>query len=122
MALHLASLIPYHAQRLPAARETLCPLLASGCSAYIGDYWAAYFIAGMFPDRVLATPHEGWSARSWCMRDMVLAQQEICLIKEGWLEEFPSKITQFGRILTKVSLPQQYGRFTLCRYTQTPSS
>jgi hypothetical protein len=49
-------------------------------------------IAGMFPDRILATPHEGWSVRSWRMRDIVLAQREICLIKEGWLEEFPNEI------------------------------
>jgi hypothetical protein len=120
VALHLASLIPY-AQGLPSVRETLRPLLTSGCSAFIGDYWTAYLIAGMFPDRVLATPHEG-AVRSWRMRDMVLAQREICLIKEGWLEEFPTEIKQFGRVLTKVSLPQQYGRFTLCRYTQEPSS
>ena len=120
VALHLTSLIPY-AQGRPSARETLRPLLTSGCSAFIGDYWTAYLIAGMFPDRVLATPHEG-AVRSWRMRDMVLAQREICLIKEGWLEEFPTEIKQFGRVLTKVSLPQQYGRFTLCRYTQEPSS
>jgi hypothetical protein len=75
----------------------------------------------MFPDHVLATPHEG-SSRSWRMRDMVLAHRDICLIKEGWLEEFPTEIKQFGRVLTKVGLPQQYGRFTLCRYTQERSS
>jgi hypothetical protein len=121
VALHLTSLVPY-AQGLPSARETLRPLLTSGCSAYIGDYWTAYLIAGMFPDRVLATPHEGWSVRSWRMRDMVLAQRDICLIQEGWLEEFPNEIKQFGHVLTKVGLPQQYGRFTLCRYTQVPSS
>jgi len=62
VGLHLASLIPY-AQGLPMTRETLRPLLTSGCSAYIGDYWSAYLIAGMFPDRVLATPHGGWGGR-----------------------------------------------------------
>jgi hypothetical protein len=122
VALHLASLIPY-AQGFPSARETLRPLLTSGCSAYIGDYWTSYLIAGMFPDRVLATPREGLlSTRSARMREMVLAQRDICLIKDGWLEEFPSEIRQFNRVLTKVGLPQQYGRFTLCRYTQVPSS
>jgi len=53
---------------------------------------------------------------------MVLKQQDICLIKEGWLEEFPNEINQFGRVLKKVGLPQQYGRFTLYRYTQVSSS
>jgi hypothetical protein len=118
VALHLASLLPY-AYGLPPVRETLRPLLTSGCSAYIGDYWTSYLIAGMFPDRVVATPHEG-SIRSWRMRDMVLAQREICLIKDGWLDGFPTEIKQFGRVLTKVSLPQRYGRFTLCRYFQEP--
>jgi hypothetical protein len=37
VALHLTSLIPY-AQGLPPVRETLRPLLTSGCPAYIGDY------------------------------------------------------------------------------------
>jgi hypothetical protein len=119
VALHLASLIPY-AQGLPSARETLRPLLTSGCSAYIGDYWTTYLIAGMFPNRVVATPREGlWGTRSRRMRDMVLAQRDICLIKEGWLEEDPDKITQFGHVLTKIGLAQQYGRFTLCRYINT---
>jgi hypothetical protein len=82
VALHLASLIPY-AQGFPSARETLRPLLTSGCSAYIGDYWTSYLIAGMFPDRVLATPREGLlSTRSARMRDMVLAQRDICLITQ----------------------------------------
>jgi hypothetical protein len=121
VALHLAPLTPY-AQGLPSARESLRPLLTSGCSAYIGDYWTAYLIAGLFPDRVLATPREGLlSTRSRRMRDMVLAQRDICLVQEGWLEEFPDDIRQFGHVLTKVGLPQQYGRFTLCRYMHTES-
>jgi hypothetical protein len=120
VALHLVSLIPY-AQGLPSVRETLRPLLTSGCSAYIGDYWTAYLIAGMFPDHVLATPHEG-AVRSWRMRDMVLAQRDICLIKEGWLEEFPNEMNQFGHLLTKMGVPERYGKFTVCRYTQLPSS
>jgi hypothetical protein len=119
VALHLTSLIPY-AQGRPSARETVRPLLTSGCSAYIGDYWTAYLIAGMFPHRVLATPREGLlSTRSRRMREMVLAQRDICLVKEGWLEEFPDEIRQFGHVLTKVGLPQQYGSFTLCRYMNT---
>jgi hypothetical protein len=121
VALHLASLIPY-AQGFPSARESLRPLLTSGCSAYIGDYWTSYLIAGMFPDRFLATPHEGWQVRSWRMRDMVLAQRDICLIKEGWLEEFPDEMKQFGHLLTKMGIPEQYGKFTVCRYIQLPSS
>jgi hypothetical protein len=122
VALHLASLIPY-AQGLPSARETLRPLLTSGCFAYVGDYWTTYLIAGVFPNCVLATPHDGLrSVRSWHMRDMVLAQRDICLIKEGWLEEFPNEIKQFGHVLTRVGSPEQYARFTLCRYTQVPSS
>jgi hypothetical protein len=123
VAFHLASLIPY-SQGLPSARESVRPLLTSGCSAYIGDYWTSYLIAGMFPDRVVATPHGGWrgAVRSWRMRDMVLQQQDICLIKDEWLEEFPSEISLFGRVLTRAGSPQRYGRFTVCRYTQVPSS
>jgi hypothetical protein len=59
-----------------------------------------YFIVGMFPDHVLATPHEG-SVRSWRMQDMVLAQRDICLIKEGWIEEFPTEIKQFDHVLKR---------------------
>jgi predicted membrane channel-forming protein YqfA (hemolysin III family) len=84
VALHLASLMPY-VHSSPSARDTLRPLLTSSCTAFIGDYWTTYLVAGMFPDRFLATPHEGSYVRSARMRDAVLAQKEICLIKkEGW--------------------------------------
>jgi hypothetical protein len=84
VALHLASLMPY-VHSSPSARDTLRPLLASSCTAFIGDYWTTYLVAGMFPDRFLATPHDDSSVRSTRMRDAVLAQKEICLIKkEGW--------------------------------------
>jgi hypothetical protein len=121
LVLHLTSLIPY-ARGLPSTRDTLTPLLTSGCSAFLGAHSTAFLVAGMFPGRFLGTPHERSYVRSSRVRDMVLAQQEICLIKEDWLEEFPNEIKQFGRVLKKTSSPQQYGRFTICRYVQAPPS
>ena len=117
VALHPSSLIP-HVHGFPSARDTVRPLLTSGCTAFIGDYWTAYLVAGMFPDRFLATPHEGSAVRSLRIRDAVLAQKEICLIKEGWLEEFPEEIIQFGVLLKKIGSPQRQGGFTVCRYTR----
>jgi hypothetical protein len=74
----------------------------------------------MFPNRALATPREGLlSTRSWRTQEMMLAQSELCLIKEGWLTEFRYEIWPFGHVLTKAGLPQQYGRFTLCCYMNT---
>jgi hypothetical protein len=52
------------------------------------------------------------------MRDRVIAQSEICLIKDGWLHDFPEELRQFGFKLKKSGLPQQYGRFTICRYAK----
>jgi hypothetical protein len=82
----------------------------------IGDYWTAYEICAVDPQRLHCTAHDRATVRSQRAVAKVLAAPQIYLVKEGWFETFPAEIQQFGRHLRQVGAAIKLDRYTLAPY------
>jgi hypothetical protein len=69
----------------------------------IGSYWFSYSVSAFCPDDIAATPHEGNFNRNKDEVDRTLARDTIYLVKNGWFEEYPDSIEQFGIRLHRIS-------------------
>jgi hypothetical protein len=85
--------------KLESRYEELTPIEELGQIGIIGNYWYSYGISFRNPDLIIATPHDANETKNAKYVDQVFKQPKIYLVKELWLEEFPEKITQFGRTL-----------------------
>lgn len=111
--IHYASV---HDGELKSRYKELAPIEDLGEIGIIGDYWYSYGISFRNPNLIIATPHEGNEAKNRKFIEKVFKQPKIYLVKELWLEEFPTEITQFGRKLQKVGSEISIANLTLCEY------
>lgn len=83
----------------------------------IADYWNAYLISCPNPDLIKATPHDTtWSVRNYAFVDEVFKQENIYVIRDGWLQNFPDTLIEFGRVLLKEGDEFRIGDCDVCRY------
>jgi len=66
---------------------------------------------------IKATPHE-WSGsvRNRAVAEEVFKQQDIYVIKDLWLDNFPDTMKQFGNTLIKDGEEFHLGESWICKY------
>jgi hypothetical protein len=87
-----------------------------GKVSFIGDYWTSYLICSVNPSLFDCTPHEKSAIRCSRCIPRVLAAPTIYLVKEQWLDSFPSHIDQFGVTLKKLGEERKIGGYTIAPY------
>lgn len=91
----------YYPEVKPSRMRVLSSLAYMGKIGIIGEYWNAYIAACPDPEDIRATPHDKDYVRNPELAAQTLMQPRIFLIKDGWLNEFPDTIVQFGVMLKK---------------------
>ena len=87
-----------------------------GKVSFIGDYWTSYLICSVNPSLFDCTPHEKSAIRCSRCIPRALAAPTIYLVKEQWLDSFPSHIDQFGVSLKKLGEERKIGGYTIAPY------
>jgi len=73
-----------------------------GNVALIGDYWSSYNISAANINTIIATPNE-LTCRNFNHAEKVMQQQNIYLIANNWLENFPDSIMVFDKMVYKTN-------------------
>lgn len=82
----------------------------------IAEYWNSYRTSCPNPDMIKATPHDKSDVRNHDLAEAVLAQDNIYIINDLWMNYFPDTLTQFGRVLVKEGEPFRIGDCDVCKY------
>ena len=82
----------------------------------VANYWNSYLIACTDPDHIVATPHQGDNPRNKKLIPEVFSQDSIIVIRDGWLEEFPEYLNQFGYRLKRAGEEQFIDGCYTCKY------
>jgi hypothetical protein len=83
----------------------------------ISEYWNSYIISCVNPSTLKATPHDStWAVRNYNIVDEVFKQENIYLIKDMWLANFPDTVREFGRTLVKEGDSTYVGECNICKY------
>lgn len=127
------------ANRQPTLQK-LAEMQTLGKAGFIGDYWTSYLICSANPALFDCTRYDRNGAKQprclpprqkqrkfghvRCRRcaDKVLQSDNIYLIKDKWLDNFPAEIQQFGQCLIQVGEPQTLASYTLARYQKRSKS
>lgn len=88
-----------------------------GDCGIIGDYWTSYNIASADPAHVVATSYNNYWERKPELGNAVMQKKNIYLVKDNWLNDFPTGIMQFGYMLKKTGSPFETHGLTFCKYT-----
>ena len=124
VSLLLAALIgsmslPSYVYSLSPAKSQLSKLIGFkqlGEAGIIGDYWNSYVICSVDPKKLSCTPHDQDMVRSARSAQKAIASDKIYLVKERWLDSFPSQIIQFGTRLMKQGPEIKIDQYTLALY------
>lgn len=99
--------------------ELLKEFKTLGNIGVIASYWSSYELSATAPDQIVATPYHGsGSVRRWDVAENVFKQDKIYIIRDGWLEEFPDSIEQFGHLLIKKGESFRMGNSFVCEYVE----
>jgi hypothetical protein len=82
----------------------------------IGNYWNSYINSVTNPDKIIATPDDRSSVRNRLMAYEVMKRDTIYIIRDGWMENFPDSLSQFGTALYKNGEEFRMGDCFVCRY------
>ena len=85
-------------------------------ATYIGDYWNVYLLGAFAPDGVQYVPHEDDYVRHRKFLHRAFLGEDIYLIANHWLEDFPESISQHGHILYRAGEPLQHKSYLYCKY------
>ena len=105
-----------------AIRTTVQELESLGKIGLIGDYWNSYVNSAVNPDLVIATPHDNAVYRNIKLAEAVFENDKIFLIRDMWLDTFPTRVRQFGRILIKDGAPFKLADSEMCKYKLSSDS
>lgn len=86
----------------------------------IADYWNSYITACANPSLIKATPHDAQEIRNKKMAIEVMEQENIYIIRDGWLEFFPDTLIQFNNTLVKSGDAFTLGNSNVCLYKKLP--
>ncbi|MBW4467310.1 MAG: hypothetical protein KME07_17935 [Pegethrix bostrychoides GSE-TBD4-15B] len=112
--------------------QHLEPVQSLGNAGLIGSYWTAYLSCAVNPAQLNCTPYDkkgrspclvppqkqqkiGFVRCKRCIAE-TLDSESIYLIRDEWLDEFPSEIQQFKQCLVKVGEPQKVGPLEMALY------
>jgi hypothetical protein len=83
----------------------------------ISEYWNSYITSCPNPDIIKATPHDtSWAVKNYTIVDEVFKQENIYVIKDMWLKQFPDTMNEFGRVLIKDGEEFHIGDCYVCKY------
>lgn len=100
-------------------KELLKDFKKLGNIGVIASYWGSYELSATAPDQIVATPyHESASVRRMDIAENVFKQDKIYIIRDGWLEEFPDSLEQFGHQLIKKGDSFRMGNSFVCEYVE----
>lgn len=124
----------YSVQKVESKYSRLQELRDIAPAGIIGEYMQSYVLCSADPDALDCTRYDRKGGtpclsdpasqkpigRVRCERcvDEVFAAPQIYLVKDKWLESFPSEIQQFGRCLVPVGDAISQGGYTLMPYRQ----
>lgn len=97
--------------------ELASELRQLGKAGIIAEYWNAYINMCAAPDSIAATPRENNSPRNMQLVDDVFANERIYVIRDMWLDSFPDRMEQFGRVLIKSGDEFRIAGSNMCRYS-----
>ena len=86
----------------------------------ISNYWNAYTSSVVRPNKIFASPHDKTRVLNYDLVDSVFKQDKIFLIKDNWLDSFPTTINQFGYNLQKKGKMFEIANSWLCEYKKMP--
>lgn len=97
--------------------EVVAELNKLGSVGIIGEYWNSYINSINNPEKIISTPHDLTGAvRNYKIANSVFEQQNIYIVRDMWLVNFPDSITQFGHKLIKDGNEFKIAESNLCKY------
>lgn len=96
--------------------ETVREFESLGQIGIVGNYWNSYINSVTNPDQIVATPDDHSSVRNREMAARVMQCDTIYIIRDGWFENFPDSLNQFGTALYKNGDEFRMGDCYVCRY------
>ena len=83
----------------------------------IAEYWNSYITSCANPEMIKAIPNDKtWPIRNEQLVSEVFKQNDIYLIKDMWLDNFPDSIIQYDRLLKKDGKELKIGNCDICKY------
>ncbi|MEI6124773.1 MAG: hypothetical protein WCQ95_14230 [Bacteroidota bacterium] len=82
----------------------------------IANYWNSYVISCVAPDQIKATQNDVTPVRNEMLVDEVFDCEDIYIIKNDWLNNFPDTLKQFGYNLLRNGEPFRMGERDVCKY------
>lgn len=82
----------------------------------IAEYWNSYVSAVTNPDLIVTTSHDGGAPKNPDFVITVFQQKRLFINRDGWLDDFPDTLQQFGRTLIKTGDPIFIGDSHLHEY------
>lgn len=83
----------------------------------VAEYWNSYVNAAADPDFIVATPHQNSDVRNESRSDKVFECDNVFIIRDMWLDSFPDRMEQFGRVLIKSGDEFRIAGSNMCRYS-----
>ncbi len=96
--------------------RTISELNELGQIGVIADYWNAYRMSIVNPDKVKATPKEAGGVRNEKLISEVFNQPRIFISRDMWMDEFPDSLIQFGIPLIRSGEPLFIAGSNICEY------
>lgn len=103
-------------KRLTPMAEVVGEFQQLGEIGVIGEFWNSYRTSCPAPDIIVATPHDKSNVRNYKLTEMVFEKNDIYVIRDMWLSEFPDTLNQFGHVLIKSGMPFRIGDCDVCKY------
>ncbi len=97
--------------------STLSELNTLGEIGILGNYWDAYRLSMVNPDKIKASPIEGGGVRNEKLVSDVFKQPKLYLSRDMWMDSFPDSLVQFGVQLYKKGSEFQLAGSHLCEYS-----
>lgn len=82
----------------------------------ISEYWNSHGTSFVDPDNIKAVPHDKCLIRNESLVDSVFSQPRIFIIRDLWLDSFPTNISQYDRRLDKIGDEFRMGDCNVCEY------
>jgi len=103
-------------QTLKPKIEVVSEFKSLGKIGIIADYWNSYLASCADPDNIKATPNEQSTFRNKKLVEEVFKQNNLYVIKDMWMENFPDTLKQFGHVLIIDGKPFKMGDCDVCKY------
>ena len=114
-AYSILSLYQTDAERIISYKNLDTPFYKTEKSI-IGDYWRSYVFAVSNPEIIKATPHDQTTVRNYKLVAEVLSSDTIYVCLDGWLDQAPKNMKQFGNEMELIQSEIKEGNFRFAMY------